>query len=36
MLMEIDGDTLTFNTISRTGSIVDSGSRYSEAVILES
>ncbi len=25
MLMEIDGDTLTFNTISRTGSIVDSG-----------
>jgi 3',5'-cyclic AMP phosphodiesterase CpdA len=25
MLMEIDGDTLTFNTISRTGSVVDSG-----------
>jgi hypothetical protein len=25
MLMEIDGDTLTFNTISRTGTIVDSG-----------
>jgi 3',5'-cyclic AMP phosphodiesterase CpdA len=25
MLMEIDGDTLTFNAISRTGAIVDSG-----------
>jgi hypothetical protein len=25
MLMEIDGDTLTFNTISRTGAVVDSG-----------
>lgn len=25
MLMEIDGDTLTFNAISRTGTIVDSG-----------
>ncbi len=25
MLMEIDGDTLTFNTISRAGAIVDSG-----------
>ena len=25
MLMEIDGDTLTFNTISRTGAVIDSG-----------
>lgn len=25
MLMEIDGDTLTFNTITRTGAIIDSG-----------
>jgi 3',5'-cyclic AMP phosphodiesterase CpdA len=25
MLMEIDGDTLTFNTVSRSGSVVDSG-----------
>jgi hypothetical protein len=25
MLMEIGGDTLTFNTITRTGAIIDSG-----------
>ncbi|HYT76120.1 MAG TPA: metallophosphoesterase [Vicinamibacterales bacterium] len=25
MLMEIDGDTLTFNTITRTGTVIDSG-----------
>jgi 3',5'-cyclic AMP phosphodiesterase CpdA len=25
ILMEIDGDTLTFNTISRTGAVIDSG-----------
>jgi 3',5'-cyclic AMP phosphodiesterase CpdA len=25
MLMEVDGDTLTFNTISRQGSVIDSG-----------
>ena len=25
MLMEIDGDTLTFNTIGRTGTVIDSG-----------
>ena len=25
MLMEIDGDTLTFNAISRTGAVIDSG-----------
>ena len=25
MLMEIDGDNLTFNTINRTAAVIDSG-----------
>jgi hypothetical protein len=25
MLMEVDGDNLTFNTINRLGAIIDSG-----------